>query len=91
MAQYYFHFKNGGLLQTDDEGQDLPHLSAAVREAELAARELLADAIKARKPKVPEAVVITDASGTELYSVPIAAVLPEIGGSIERLLSENAI
>jgi hypothetical protein len=77
MAQYYFHFKKGDRLAIDDEGQDLPHFSAAVREAELAARELLADAIKARKPKVPEAVVITDASGNELYSIPLAAVLPE--------------
>jgi hypothetical protein len=56
---------------------ELPHLSAALREAELAAREVLAEAIKARKPKVPEAVVITDDSGREVYSLPIVAVLPE--------------
>jgi hypothetical protein len=43
----------------------------------LAAREVLADAIRGRRPKVPEAVVITDDSGAELYSLPFAAVLPD--------------
>ena len=77
MALYYFHFRKGDTFDADDEGIDLPHLSAAVREAELAARDLLADAIKAGRPKVPEAVVITDITGAELHSLPLAAVLPE--------------
>jgi hypothetical protein len=77
MARYHFNFKTGDTTQVDDEGMELPHLSAALREAELAAREVLAEAIKARKPKVPEAVVITDGSGTEVYSLPIVAVLPD--------------
>jgi len=77
MARYYFHFKSGESSETDDEGMDLPHISAALREAELAAREVLADAIRSRKLKVPEAVVITDESGAELSSILFAAVLPE--------------
>jgi hypothetical protein len=77
VVRYYFHFRHGDSLETDDVGTDLPHLSAAVREAELAAREVLADAIKGRRPTVPEAVVITDDSGVELYSLPFAAVLPD--------------
>lgn len=70
MARYYFHFKSGDKARTDDDGVDLPDISAATREAEQAARELLAEAIKARKPDVPEAVVVTDESGTEVYSLP---------------------
>jgi len=77
MARYHFDFKTGGTTQADDEGVELPHLSAAIREAELAAREVLAEAIKSRKQKVPEAVVITDDSGSEVYSLPVVAVLPE--------------
>jgi len=77
MARYHFHFKIGDTLEADDDGQDLPDLSAAVREAELSARELLAHAIKDRKPELPEAVVIADDSGAELYSLPLAAVLPD--------------
>jgi hypothetical protein len=37
MARYYFNFKTGDTSDTDDEGMDFPNLSAAVREAELAA------------------------------------------------------
>jgi hypothetical protein len=77
MARFYFHFLEGTSLATDDEGIELPDLSAAVREAELAARELLAEAIKAKKARVPEAVVITDHSGERLHTIPLAAVLPE--------------
>ena len=77
MARYYFHFKSGDTVETDEEGLELADLSAVAREADLSARELMADAIKARKPNVPEAVVITDELGTEVYSLPIAAVLPK--------------
>jgi hypothetical protein len=77
MARYYFHFKSGDKARTDDDGVDLPDISAAAREAEQAARELLAEAIEARKPDVPEAVVVTDESGTEVYSLPFGAVLPK--------------
>ncbi len=45
MVRFYFHLRAGDGLLTDDEGQDLPDLSAARREAEQAARELLAEAI----------------------------------------------
>ena len=77
MARYYFNFKSGDTVDPDEEGQDLPDISAASREAELTARQLLAEAIKARKPDVPEAVVVTDESGTEVYSLPFVAVLPK--------------
>jgi len=77
MARFYFHFLEGTSLATDDEGIELPDLSAAVREAELAARELLAEAIKTSKSQVPEAVIITDYSGERLHTIPLAAVLPE--------------
>ena len=74
MAHYYFHFKSGETIDPDDEGLDLPDISAAARKA---AREKLTEAIKARKPDVPEAVVVTDDSGTEVYSIPLVAVLPK--------------
>ena len=77
MARYYFNFKNGDTVDPDEEGIDLPDVTAAAREAELTARQVLAEAIKARKPNVPEAVVVTDDSGTEVYSLPFVAVLPK--------------
>ena len=77
MVRFYFHLRAGDGLLTDDEGQDLPDLSAARREAEQAARELLAEAIKAGKEEVAEAFVIADEHGREIDIVLLAAVLPK--------------
>ncbi len=77
MGQFYFHIRTVDELLTDDEGQNLPDLSAARREAQLAARELLAEAIKAGKEEVPEAFVIADEAGLALEAVPLATVLPK--------------
>jgi hypothetical protein len=54
----------------------LPSLDAARQEARQAARELLAEAIKAGKAKVPEAVVIADEDGRTLEVLSLASVLP---------------
>jgi hypothetical protein len=75
--RFYFHLRAGDQLHTDEEGQDLPDPSWARREAELAARELLAEAIKAGREQVPEAFVISDEAGREIETFPLAAVLPK--------------
>jgi hypothetical protein len=77
MRRFYFHLRAGDELVPDEEGIDLPDLSAARREAIEAARELLAEAIKDGRPEVPEAFVIADEEGREIDTVPLAAVLPE--------------
>ena len=46
MGRFYFHLSAGNEITLDEEGTELPDLSAAKGEAVLAARELLADAIK---------------------------------------------
>jgi hypothetical protein len=63
MARFFFHLKSGDELITDDDGIDLPGLSEATREALQSAPELLAEAIKAVKPALPEALVVTDEAG----------------------------
>ena len=75
MRRFYFHLR-GGELVTDDEGAELPDVMAALRVGELGARELLADAIKAGKETVPEAVIITDDHGREVDTVLFATLLP---------------
>jgi hypothetical protein len=77
MARFFFGFVTDRFTRADDEGIDLPDLQAAAREAELAARELLADAIKANKSRVPDAVVIMDQSGARLHTIALAALLPD--------------
>jgi len=65
MPRYFFHFTNERTLR-DDEGEDLPDLTAAKAHAVRIAAELVSE---------PEshafAVLITDEHGTELGSVPI--------------------
>jgi uncharacterized protein DUF6894 len=58
MGRFYFHLQADDQIVPDDEGVDLPDLSAAQHEAILAARELLAEAFKSGGAKVPEAFVI---------------------------------
>jgi hypothetical protein len=77
MARFYFHLRDGDKLVPDPDGSDLPDVEAAKREALLAARDILSDAMKVGKRKVPEAFVIADEAGRKLDVVPLAAVLPE--------------
>jgi hypothetical protein len=77
MARYYFHVREGDELIPDDEGQDLPDTSHALREAQLAARELVAEAVMSGAERVPDAFVIADEVGRAIEIVPIAAVLPK--------------
>jgi hypothetical protein len=77
MVHFYFHIREGDELIADDQGQDLPDVSAARREAVLCAREILAAAIGAGQAGVPDAIVISDEAGRALDVVPLAEVLPE--------------
>jgi hypothetical protein len=76
MGRFYFHLRNGDKLLPDDDGVDLPDFSAAKREAVLAARELLAEAIRSGRQKVPDAFVIADESGRTLDTILLATLLP---------------
>jgi hypothetical protein len=75
--RFYFHIRMGGELICDHEGQDLPDASAARREAENAARECLADALKGGAEEVPYAFVIADERGREFEIIPFANLLPK--------------
>jgi hypothetical protein len=77
MGCFYFHIQIGDEVYPEEDGIELPSLEEARREALQSARELLADAIKAGKATIPEAIVIADETGRVLEFVPLAAVLPE--------------
>jgi len=76
MVRFYFHVRHGDQLIPDEEGQELPDTSEALREATVAARELLAEAMKSGKEWVPDAFVIADEAGCAIETVAIAALLP---------------
>ena len=77
MGRFYFHIRTGDELAHDPEGSDLADISEARREALAAARELLANAIKAGKEQIPDAFVIADEAGRAIETVPLAVVLPK--------------
>jgi len=77
MGRFYFHVVEGAELLTDVEGT---HLTDALEAREMAmrsAREILADAIRAGKNRIPEAIVIADEQGRAIENVPLAVVLPD--------------
>lgn len=43
MPRYFFHVREGSLLNRDDEGQELPNAEEARREAVSSAREMLGE------------------------------------------------
>jgi hypothetical protein len=75
MTRFYFHLRSGDVLTLDDEGAEFADYAAALREMTLAARELLANAIRTGKPHRVDAFVIADGSGRELGSMPLARLL----------------
>jgi hypothetical protein len=77
MGYFFFHLKKGADLVQDEEGIELPSVDEARRLALQTARELLADAIKFGKAKIPDAVVIADEIGQPVEVIPVAAVLPD--------------
>jgi uncharacterized protein DUF6894 len=76
MPRYYFHVRSANDTVLDEEGDDLPDLEAAHRQALASARELLGNAIKAGRDPVPESIVIADALGLVVMIVPLKNVLP---------------
>lgn len=77
MGRFYFHLREGNELIPDEEGSEFPDVTAALRQARLNARDLLVDALKAGKERVPDAFIIVDDAGRSVATLPLAAVLPE--------------
>jgi len=75
--KFYFHLKADGEMVTDNEGLDLPSMTVATSLALESARELLAEAIKYGKQKIPDAVVVADDDGRTVLELPLVEVLPD--------------
>ena len=75
MPRYFIHIDE---LDTDPEGTELPDLDAALREARLAAREMLAASIKQGRDDVPLLFFIADEGGRVLKTVHITEALPKM-------------
>jgi hypothetical protein len=77
MPKFYFHTKMSDELFRDPEGEELPDTDHAIEEAIMAAREILAAAIRAGKEPPIDTIVIADDRGRQIEVVPLAEVLPK--------------
>jgi hypothetical protein len=77
MARYFFHLVAGDQLLSDEEGTELPNLTAARREAKLSARELLGEAIKSGEQAVADGFVIANEAGHTLETFSFSEVMPK--------------
>jgi len=75
MPRYFFHIRSSDGIIEDPDGSDLPDLDAARREAELSARDLLADLLRQGVALDGQAFEITDEMGQILERLPFRNVL----------------
>jgi hypothetical protein len=78
MPRFYFHLRTGDDCISDEVGTVFKDLSAAKKEAEMAAREMIAEAVKAGDEHVPTAFVIADEAGRAVESISFQAMLPKV-------------
>jgi hypothetical protein len=85
MARFFLHIEDGVQRIVDEEGSDLPSLSAARDEALASARELWAAAIIEQRDLSGRKFVVTDEKGRVLATLPFSDALPP--GLRRRLVS----
>ena len=79
MPRYYFHVREGGELSRDTEGQDLPNVEAARREAIAASREILGDKLLHGGSLNSRTIEISDETGHVVDVVSSSDVLFKAG------------
>lgn len=75
MTRYFFHIRDGEELIGDEEGVELRNEEAARGEADRAARDLLIDQIKQRRPLDHRRFEVWDEDGVPLFILPIRSVI----------------
>ncbi|WP_426435575.1 DUF6894 family protein [Bradyrhizobium genosp. P] len=77
MPLYFFHLQFGNELSITEDAIELSNLSEAEHEAEGGMRDLLIEAIRFGKERLPDAFIIADGSGKSLLRVSLSSILPE--------------
>lgn len=73
--RFFFHLRNGDQLIEDPDGTELPDLEAALTDARVSARHLLADKLRAGAVLNGQRFEITDEAGRVLAMLPLRDVL----------------
>jgi hypothetical protein len=79
MARYFFHVRDGDSFSPDVEGQELPSLEAARREAISAHREILGEKLLHGGSLNSRQLQIADESGTVLLTLETDDILRKDG------------
>ena len=75
MPRFYFNIRDGDALIEDPDGSDLRDLDVARTEALAAAREILANRLRANRILDGQRIEITDAAGDVLATVSLKDVI----------------
>ncbi|WP_064686584.1 DUF6894 family protein [Rhizobium bangladeshense] len=77
MPKYYFHLSRGEDLDLDTDGLEFASVAEAYDEAVEAAREMLAEAILAKRRSGGDCFEITSEDGALVATVPFNIVIPD--------------
>lgn len=75
MPRYFFNYRASGVLEKDPEGSELPTDEAAIREAELGAREVASRKVRSGEPIRSECFELTSADGVVIKTIPLRSVI----------------
>ena len=75
MPRFYFHVRKHGDLDRDPEGSEFDTVELAIKEAELAAREIIAERLRAGEVVDGDCFVIALDDGTVVAELPFRSVL----------------
>jgi hypothetical protein len=75
MPRYFFHIRSSDGIIQDPDGTELPDIDAARMEAELSARDLLADLLRQGIRLDGQMFEISDSDGKVLETLPFRKVL----------------
>ena len=75
MPRYFFNYRANGVLEKDPEGSELPSDEAAIREAQLGAREVASQKVRSGEPIRPECFELTDANDVVIKTIPLRSVV----------------
>ena len=73
--RYFFHMHDSQGVVTDDEGSELPDLSAAQDEARLSARDFAIEGLKSGRGLSGRWISIADGDGKVLDTLTIRAIM----------------
>ena len=75
MPRYFFNYRANGVLEKDPEGSELPSDEAAIRGAELGAREVASQKVRNGEAIRSECFELTSADGGVIKIVPLRSVV----------------